>query len=311
MGDYALALVADESYLDYTKQVFVAARRQGCWSEDLLLIAHEISQDKLEWFIDQGVIVHHAQPIIFSKPQENKAATWPLVVYAKLNLFHPEFSRWKKIIYLDTDVLIRKDIRGLLEFNHFAAARESLNAPLEFQFVPDEVYLSAQHKKLVKNLGVDLGAPSFNVGVMLIASQTNTPQQFEALCELANRMHGLAYFPEQAVLNVFFQRRWAVLPYAYNDLFVHDWFVPRKNDHDSVILHLVGKPKPWESTSPYHTEWLANFRRANDLSTLKPIGVRPTQLEIANLDARVQWWIWLGKLGLMWWRLRRYFVGNK
>lgn len=307
MAKHALALVADSHYLSYTKHVFAAAKTRGCWDGDYILIAHEVDEEDLAWFQKNGIYIIRSSNLIHVAPNENKAIDWPSVVYAKLMFFHPECAHWDTIVYLDTDVIIRSDIRGLLSYEGFAAREESMGMPLKYQFIPDETYLSKDHKEAIKRLNLDLNSKSFNVGVMVIPTKNNTQAEFDALVSLANNIHGLAYFPEQAVLNIHFQKRWTPLPYAYNDMYVHDWFIPRKNDKDAVILHVVGSPKPWDSVSPYHQEWRHYRELSDDFGSLKAYHTPTSKENISRLELLVNRWKWLGRLGRWWWRINRRF----
>jgi lipopolysaccharide biosynthesis glycosyltransferase len=304
-SDYALVVAVNEAYLPYAKQVFVAAKTQGGWNHDFVLIAHDIREELLEWFTQQNIRICRADKIIkdFS-PRINKAHVWPEVVYAKLMLWHPFFQAWEKVLYLDVDTLIRGDLRPILENNQFSAREEALGMNLLYQFVPDLLYLNREHQAAIHTLNLDWKAPTFNVGVMLVPTKNNTQEDFDALVELANKLHGLAYFPEQAVLNAHFQHKWNPLPYVYNDLFVYEWYVPRRQPHEAVILHLVGQPKPWDENSPFHHEWQENMAKVDDFLNVKPQAKSVSKGQIEALQRRVKRWEWLGKLGRWWWKTK-------
>ncbi|MCC5917964.1 MAG: hypothetical protein JJU02_11630 [Cryomorphaceae bacterium] len=309
--DHALVLVVDNNYLEYAKQVIACSRLQGHWNEDYVLITHEISDEKCRWFTDRGVHIFKAKSFINKSVKENKADVWPEVVYAKLYLLHPYFARWKKLVYLDTDVIVRKDIRHLLSYENFAAREETMGQKLIYQFIPDLKYLSKSHKDAIHSLPHNLMASSFNVGVMMIPSANNTQSQFDHIVEMAEKMYGLAYFPEQAVFNLFYFGRWKNIPYVYNDFFVHDWFIPRKTPVEAVILHLMGNPKPWQEESPFHEEWKLNYQKANDCFNHPPGGEKPDEKSVKKLDKLSRRFRWVGQLGRTWWKTKRFFNSDK
>ena len=311
---HALALVADENYLEYTKQVIAGSYIHGNWDGAYILIAFDIDPEKLRWFKDRGIYIFHAEPLITASIRYNKAKDWPVVVYAKLYLFHPFFTQWDKVLYLDTDIIIRKDIRGLMNHLRFAAREESMGQDMLYQFVPDMLYLNKAHQQAIEALPYDLKTTSFNVGVMVVPTQNNTIANFEKLTALANELHGLAYFPEQAVLNAFFYKNWDNIPYVYNDLYVHDWFHQRKDDRDAVILHLVGNNKPWNTNSPYYSEWNDMYAKADDCFDCKQVGQQPDLKRVNNIERLNLRMKWLGKFGWWWWhakaRIRNVFSGR-
>nr|MBA3901990.1 hypothetical protein [Bacteroidota bacterium] len=241
-----------------------------------------------------------------------KGCFWPKVVYGKLFLLHPEMRQWEKIIYLDTDVLVRKDINALTNYPCFAARKETMGHNLLYQFLPDLEYCSTYHKNELGKLQqkYDFKETSFNVGVMVIPTHQNTEKNFMEVVKLANELYGFAYFPEQAVLNLFFYKKWSNIPYIYNDVYAHDTFNQkgywgRSSDQDAVILHCVGSPKPWEPTSQYFAEWNRNLQDAEMLFNIEQVGTAPTQKSIDKVERINAMNSNLGKWNRFLWKCKR------
>lgn len=291
----AIAVLADSNYTEAVKQVIYSSYVYGNWRGDYVLLAHEVPEEKLGWFKERNIHIVPTRPLIREAVRNNsqgKGKNWPDVVYSKLFLLHPDLNRYEKVIFLDADIIVRKDIGKLLSFRGFAARRENLGHNLLYQFVPDLEYTGPAHRKAIRQLQqrYRFGKSSFNVGVMVLPTKSNSPEGFRRITQLANELHGLAYFPEQAVFNLYFYNRWTNIPYVYNDLYVNDTFNRnglwrRKNDRDAVVLHLAGSPKPWEPTSAYYNEWQHNHQQVNKLfDHLQQQGQRPTFISIRKIE---------------------------
>ncbi|TVR77449.1 MAG: hypothetical protein EA412_11145 [Chitinophagaceae bacterium] len=311
----AIAVLSDENYLEAAKQVIYSSFKYGNWKGDYILLAHNVKEQNLRWFEDRGVYILKTSSLIKTEVWEKalgKGKDWPEVVYSKLYLLSPELASWEKVIFLDSDVFVRKAMNALLDFEGFAAREESLSRNLMYQFIPDLETLGSEHETELSKLKAqyDFSAISFNVGVMVIPTAENTTAKFQKIIDLANEIHGLAYFPEQAVFNLFFYKKWENIPYVYNDFYTHDWFNKhgfwrRKNDKDAVILHCAGKPKPFEKESIYFSEWSENYKKVDLLFNITQSGETPDSKSIQKIERLNRMNKPIGKLGLFWWRLKK------
>jgi len=73
------------------------------------------------------------------------------------------------------------------------------------------------------------------------------------------------YFPDQAILNVFFYKKWIRIPFFFNLYYIT---LPRTYQNNPsktkcVLVHFAGKYKPWDVESPYRKEWEENLRAAD------------------------------------------------
>ena len=105
-----LVTIADKNYLNISKHLFSNILNKGFWIDDMMLITTEnIDEKSLQWFFDNGIIIK-------KYPQYTPAEKWysmlpegvlQPIVCSKIYLFNSEFKKWDKILYLDSDIIIR------------------------------------------------------------------------------------------------------------------------------------------------------------------------------------------------------------
>lgn len=170
-----------------------------------------------------------------------------------------------KIIYLDGDVLVRKDLSELNSIvlgDDYAAVVKDYK-PMTYK--PTQVEkLKVAHRFY------------FNSGVMLLnLKKFREDDLFHKL--LHYRLHGINYFMDQDALNVVFQEKVKYLPFYYNvmssvmgsfsnDVIAEYYDLPKSStkldvNENAVILHLCTKYKPWEYYNvPLADEWYEYFQ---------------------------------------------------
>lgn len=282
----ALVLLANNKYLEYTKQIFYSARKLGNWQGDLVLLAYEIpDDDRFNWFRERGIKIERINRDSFQFKNISPAKS---VYFAKLDLFHPKWNHYSKIVYLDTDMIIRKDINNLLKFNSFAAADDCFQYPLIHQFSPP----GKPYKEAEINLHYSqktLNKISFNTGVMVIPAARNNEKQYVELLQLTEQFGRHSVFYDQGVLNLYFIENRIRIPYVYNDYFVSEHFnrrglLRRFNDRDAVILHIIHPHKPWNEQCTYHSEWKHRLNAALTKKLPQPQGKSPSSFSIQKID---------------------------
>ncbi|TVR77448.1 MAG: hypothetical protein EA412_11140 [Chitinophagaceae bacterium] len=285
----ALVLVSDAGYLDYTKQVFYSAVRYGNWKGDLVLIVCDVDSAELEWFHKRNITVLSPDALI-----DRKVNGWPRIVFQKLYLIHPMMKKWDKVVYLDTDVMIFRDINKLTNYNSFAAHKENADLNIRGQFILDK-NLDEDGRELMKELSesYNLNRIALNVGVMVFNTDQNTDELFNEACRLLNRYESVLRYPEQAIFNLIFYKKWKNLPYYFND---YTFFFYKKDveknkflqliKRKSKILHFIGEVKPWHETCYFHEEWKENLAEAENLPLVDKIGEVPSSLT----DLRRTWY---------------------
>ncbi len=290
----AIAILSDRDHLEKTRHVFYSSYVFGNWGGDYILLAHEVDdRDCLSWFSRRGIHIFHTRHL----QEHGHTVHHPLSVYfGKLQLFHPQMCRWDSIIYLDTDMIVRKDLSGLTRLgSRFAAADDCFRFPLshQFRFCADRPFnelIKEYEQQSGQPLEVSLKKPSFNAGMMVVDTKNNTRQRYENLLRLTRIFGPYSVKGDQGILNLYFQNQRKRIPYVYNDYYQSDDFnrnslLARKSDKDAVILHLIYPHKPWEKDSPYQTEWAHHTAQSQFLfHQARPWGKKPSWGSIMKTD---------------------------
>lgn len=277
----ALVLVSDSFYLEYTKQVFYSARKYGNWTGDLVLMVCDVKEEELKWFRERGIIILNPEPVI-----QYQVNGWPRVVFHKLYLVHPMMKKWDKLVYMDSDIMILRDINRLTRYKTFAAGVENGKLDIRGQLLHEED-LTEKGKQLISELktNYNLKRVALNVGVMVFDTRHNSRELFEKGKNLLFKYEPVLRFPEQALFNLLFYRNWKRLPHVYNDytfyFFKEDI---EKSPHlqlmkrHSKVLHFIGLNKPWHQDCYFHEDWKSNMERVDELNRVEPEGENPSKL---------------------------------
>ena len=119
-----LVTIANKEYIDAAKQLFSSVYFNSGWKGDYLLITdNSIPERDLEWFEKKGIYIKKFKPI-YNKTigPFNKS---PFMLF-KLNLFKTFFKKWEKIVYLDSDIIVRGPLNELLNVDKFGAVLRGL-----------------------------------------------------------------------------------------------------------------------------------------------------------------------------------------
>jgi lipopolysaccharide biosynthesis glycosyltransferase len=188
----------------------------------------------------------------------------PRSMYFRLFLAELLPRQLDRVIYLDSDLVVRRSLRGLWEFGlgdaPIGAVRDA--------YMP---WVVCNPNIRWRELHVLPDAPFFNSGVMLIALEQWRTQQIgaQALALLSKTSLTL----DQCALNVVLKGNWSVLPPVWNVQSYHltgDASLafasegPDRVDEaigDPAIVHFTGGSfnRPWQTPcrNPRRDEWLA------------------------------------------------------
>lgn len=100
MSDSVILFVANHAYFPHVKAAMVGCRRQGNWKGDFALICPTGSDASS--LAGRGIDVTYA-------PESRWAHT------VKFRVFSPSFRKWKRVLYLDCDILIQGDLNKLCD----------------------------------------------------------------------------------------------------------------------------------------------------------------------------------------------------
>ena len=95
MKNEVVVLVADKNYKEHAKSLFVNIKKEGQWDGDYCLLTNMV-EDEYREFVDKGIYV---KQINMSNP-----------FYVKFSVFDSFFKQWKKVMYLDCDILINESL---------------------------------------------------------------------------------------------------------------------------------------------------------------------------------------------------------
>lgn len=258
-----LVTLADENYIDQAKQLFSGVYFNAGWEGDYMLLAHEIPEEKLKWFRDKGILVKQCRPL----SDIEKLDRYPSMTTAKFYLFSKEFKKWQNIIYLDTDIIVRGQLDELAKVKGFAAVSHRLRLRSEFKQSTNGLRREIDKKYNLQN-------PAFNSGVMAFSTDIIAKNTFNNLVGLFN-LYKKILVGEEALLNLFFYKKWKKLYSIYNTRFadLEKYFYSGGWEKiDTIILHFTHlSTKPWNPENYFCKEWKKNLIRAELINLKKTI----------------------------------------
>jgi lipopolysaccharide biosynthesis glycosyltransferase len=147
-----------------------------------------------------------------------------------------------RIIYLDSDLLIGKDLSELFATN--------LNG-LVIGVASIETIADSLRSSFYQSIGIKKEAKYFNSGVMLMDLKRWRELDITAQClAFANKYVDRVAFGDEAILNCIFNENFHVIDPSYNHP-LYTGSAPVKSNLDH-IFHFVGSPKPFD----FLGEWL-------------------------------------------------------
>jgi len=259
MNDCLLITLADKNYIDQAKQLFSGVYFNSGWKGDYMLLTNNISKKELNWFEKRGILTK------VIKEKEIKLL--------KFHIFTLEFKKWKNIVFLDSDIIVRSSLEALTKVNGFAAAQDTSSKKIKNYF--------KNNKKLINTLKktYNLNKKAFNSGVISFNTDLIQPSTFKKLKDLFNRYKN-PKFPliDQPILNLYFYNKWKKIPITYN--FPVPQMIYKNNISPKCIrgavLHFWGlKNKPikklWDPENPFFNEWKHNLEKSSSIKTKEPL----------------------------------------
>lgn len=261
-----LVTLADEGYLNQAKQIFSSAYFFGEWRGDCLLLAFDVPEEKLSWFRSRGIFVFAAQP--FNQDYERKAQ----ILFSKLELFKTYFKRWDKVIYLDTDMIIRRSLRGLLNYDGLCGVQGVRKATVRDRIPLPKPNEPEDKKRLYKELESQyfLDGPGINGGLYLINTNLIQDKTYKQLCDFVIKYRSLFNGYDECVICTLFSQNLRLLPLSYN-VYIRLYGMNHPDKAKGTILHFVDSActNPWDTQSPFHLQWTSNLERSEELDFQK------------------------------------------
>jgi len=273
-----LVTLANESYINQAKQLFSSVYWNAGWEGDYMLLAHEISEKKLKWFRDKWILIKKCKPIIkdIKSPESVKLS--------KFYMFKPEFKKWKNIVYLDADMIVKGSLDDLKRVRGFGAVLDHLvvNGLIDQFIIPSQMGKKTFNK--LKKM-YDIKTLTFKSGVMAFSSDVIKKDIFPKLIKLFKCYTKLTKSGnlDQPIFNLFFYKKWEELPILYN-LDIKDFKFINYKKTKAIVIHFSESYKLGHHQNPIYEEWNSNLEKANKIN-LNKIPVphkRFTQSEIKN-----------------------------
>ena len=288
---------ADKNYIEQAKQLFSSIHHNAGWKGDYMLLAYKIPKNKLKWFRKKGILVKRCKILSKEIEREYKRS----IIHA-LRIFTPEFKKWKKIIFIEGDTIVRASLDELTKIKGFAAVPDVCDYNIEFQFSKEGLergYYSPLNTKekidreyekifsqLKKNCNVE--EISFNFGVMAFDTSIIKKDTVYKIKKLIKKYGKISVYGPQGIANLLFYKKWQKLPTVYNS-YVNSWqryyqIHPKKLK--GIIIHFAGAglhDKPWDRKNPLYNEWLSNLKKADQINLKRiPNGKKWTKKEIKD-----------------------------
>lgn len=259
-----LVTLADKNYILQAKQLFSSVYWNAGWEGDYMLLSHEIPEEDLKWFKEKKILIRECAPLFDRKTGE---LDYPPVIFDKFYLFTPEFKKWKTIIFLDADIIVKEPLNWLAKIKNFGAIQDIYFRKLGMQF-------SDPKKNEYHNKTYNMNVPAFNSGVFCFSTDIITTQLFSELNDIVKKHIAEVLYPEQAALNLIFYEKWKKLPWIYNAFMaLQQYKLPKKIKAINLHLFAMQKNPLWNPDNLLYREWNLNLERAEliDLNKIQKI----------------------------------------
>jgi len=284
-----LVTLADKNYIEQAKQLFSSVYWNAGWKGDYMLLAHNVPENKLKWFGDKGILIKKCKPVFRGK----RLGCWPITVSSKFYLFTQEFKKWKNIIYLDGDIIVRGSLDNLTKIKGLAVRNCDIFG--KYFKKPESIMLDSRSARknmelfneLKKNY--DFEWRGFSSGVMAFSTDIIKRDTFSKLRKSLKLYNKVNIYGEQTIFNLFFYKKRELLPlgfvYNYWDInyFMYSCNI-KPEKIKGTILHFNSIGRPWLPQSPFYNEWKTNLNKAGliNLKNIPPARENLTEEDIAK-----------------------------
>ncbi|TKZ32537.1 glycosyltransferase [Brachyspira catarrhinii] len=254
MKKFALLLCSTENQMFAVGNVLIGFKKYFSLDEkdyDIIVLVDTINdknRSALEKIHKNIIIKKFENPFSKSFLNSVPGSNWSFMAFARFEAFEL-IKDYEKLLYVDTDTLIKKDLSSILSFNEKSIymAYDILNNQLDY-FVNNG---GSNFVEKYKDDKYDLNRKIFNSGIMILTNKLHNGSKIKKWCyEYCEKIVGTDLF----VINLAIQEfnlDIGVLDNIYN--YTGDY-----NHLDNVyIIHALGKF--WES-SPYY-EWDENNKK--------------------------------------------------
>lgn len=227
-----------------TGTVLLGLQRYKPLHEYDVVIYHKELSDKNKKLLDR---IHPCTFVAYHSPlvHPHKFQRISELSFARFKCFGL-LSTYKKVIWLDSDILIKGNINGLIYgYNEHIAMYRHANTPISVSFsspVP----------------GFDMKRDCFNAGILVVNSNLKNYRELEQWCYAKANQWIQHINSDQAIINLMIQQfslQVSELDEKYN-------CNPDRDVNHAVIIHAWGKPKFWNGRYfPLWDIYLSQWKR--------------------------------------------------
>ncbi len=286
MQDYNIVYIADEQYAMPTCISILSLKRNRSVSAvyHIYVLSDGISKMSVRKLLSVSEVNFEIRVIETEKGKYKKPGFMPakgnphVTAAAVYKFFLAEIlTDIDKALYLDGDLLVRKDISKLFEVDltgRYAAAADDMG----------DRYDENGRSGMAARIGLPW-QNYFNSGVLLLNLHAMRRDRLHERL-MRSRLGQENYFMDQDAFNIVMGRKRVCLPYCYNfktALFdVMDieeisarYFDGKYTDiqsciEDQAILHMCGEFKPWQYNIPWVTDLFMDYYRESPYREDKP-----------------------------------------
>jgi lipopolysaccharide biosynthesis glycosyltransferase len=257
MGKNVLVALADRNYLDPAKQLFSTAYWNSGWKGDYLLLAYNIPESELVWFIEKGIKIKHSEPLDCGSEKFGDE-----IMACKCNVFTEYFKQWDNVVYLDVDIVSRGSLQNMNSTNKFGACY-SLGQTLKDNFIDETLIPKDLWKEATSKYNLE--SKAFNAGVMAFPTSIIYKDMFADIMTVFKKYVKFALFGgDQLPLNLYFYKRWEELSPVYNQIATLGDTNFQKELLSGLVIHCVRFGNgPWKEDCVVYDEWKLNFDKSD------------------------------------------------
>lgn len=270
MAKNLIVTITNKKYLNMAKQLFASIYINSGFDGDYMIISNYLPKKDIKKLEKKGIIVKIFKDVfrenylkrLLSDSTIGVDSDSTRIAIMKFYIFSKYFKKYDNIVYLDSDIIVRKPLNLLFSVKGFYAIMDNGI----WKFLKNQFILKENSPYLFKDY--NLRKKAFNSGVMAFSTDIIKNNSFKRLKELFVEFNKSRKIVDQGIINLYFYGSWKELPKIYN---YSPYFNAIKllvlKKQNSVILHSCGDPlKPWNKNSVFYEEWKYNLSKFKDIN---------------------------------------------
>jgi hypothetical protein len=237
-----ILLLSSKEFIPHAQALIGALRSIGNWAGDIGLLAAYFSPEDVADFERAGIKIF---------PAVGKMGAW-----TRVQIFSDMVQPWDRVLAIDLDFLIFKDVNTLFEQEGKILAEEQ---PFDFTNQFDIKCDTVAGDLLAKEVTITdktfcFGGLRFDTSIITSDFQARFAILREKYHSI-NHINGIIGGAEQPILNIIFYKQWKKL--------IGSNFIGSKTD-ETIISHTTNWYAPWIPTGTYHQQYLDGLKLYND-----------------------------------------------